>query len=305
MSGEDFYVLYILYLQQPTWSLMSYVYWLFCCTGTIVSENTVSWWFHFAFMIQGRLRVPNLVPYDKFRPSNMEKAWEHLNHIARISHEWLKYRDKKSLKGKSIFNKLARKDVLMGLVPAITMEPDLRNTYSMIGICTATVTAATVIAATGLVPATTTEPDLCNTYSIIGICAATVTAATVIATTIVAVVAAFAAAVAVATAAVITAKAAIATTTIATAAVVTATAAVATAAIAASAVIIKTASVSTATIATAAVVTTRAAVATAAVATATFVTTTATATILSTLTTRLEDTRHCKERLCVVGLKLG
>ena len=59
--------------------------------------------------------MPNLVPYDKFRPGNMEKAWEYLNHIARISPERLKYGDEKSLKGKSIFNKLARRDVLMGL----------------------------------------------------------------------------------------------------------------------------------------------------------------------------------------------
>ncbi len=79
--------------------------------------------------------MPNLVPYDKFRPGNMEKAWEYLDHIARISPERLKYGDKKLLKGKSIFNKLARRDVLTGLVPATTTDPDLRNTYSIIGIC--------------------------------------------------------------------------------------------------------------------------------------------------------------------------
>jgi hypothetical protein len=79
--------------------------------------------------------VPNFVPYDKFWPGNMEKAWEYLNHIARISPERLKYGDKKSLKGKSIFNKLARRDVLMGLVPVTTTDPDLCNTYSIIGIC--------------------------------------------------------------------------------------------------------------------------------------------------------------------------
>ena len=39
------------------------------------------------------------------------------------------------LKGKSIFNKLARRDVLTGLVPVTITDPDLRNTYSIIGIC--------------------------------------------------------------------------------------------------------------------------------------------------------------------------
>jgi transposase len=135
MSGEDFYVLYILYRQEPTRSLKSYVYWLFCCTGTIVSESTVSRWFHFAFPISGRLCKPNLVPYDKFRPGNIEKAWEYLGHLSKISPERLKYGDEKSLKGRAIFNKNARRDVLTGLVPRTMTDPDLRNTYSIIGIC--------------------------------------------------------------------------------------------------------------------------------------------------------------------------
>jgi hypothetical protein len=79
--------------------------------------------------------VPNLVPYDKFRPRNIEKVWEYLDHIARISPERLKYGNENSLKGKDIFNKKARRDVLMGLVPPTMTDPDLRNTYSIIGIC--------------------------------------------------------------------------------------------------------------------------------------------------------------------------
>ncbi len=134
MSGEDFYVLYILYRQEPTRSLKSYVYWPYYYMGTIVLANTVLRWFDKAFPIRGRLRVPNLVPYDKFRPRNLEKAWEYLNHIARISPEQLKYGNKKSLKGKAIFNKKAQRDVLTGLVPHTMTDPDLRNRYSIIGI---------------------------------------------------------------------------------------------------------------------------------------------------------------------------
>jgi hypothetical protein len=135
MSEEDFFVIYILYPQEPTWSLRSYVYWLFCCTGTILSESTVSRWFNHAFPVRGRLCVPNLVPYDKFRPGNIKKAWEYLEHISKISPVRLKYGNKKSLKGKAIFNKLARRDVLTGLVPQTKADPDLQNTYSIIGIC--------------------------------------------------------------------------------------------------------------------------------------------------------------------------
>ena len=32
MSDEDFFLLYMLYCQEPMQSLKSYVYWLFCCT---------------------------------------------------------------------------------------------------------------------------------------------------------------------------------------------------------------------------------------------------------------------------------
>ena len=100
-----------------------------------MSESTVSRWFHFAFPISGRLCKPNLVPYDKFRPGNIEKAWEYLGHLSKISPERLKYGDEKSLKGRAIFNKKARRDVLTGLVPATLTDPDLRNSYSIIGIC--------------------------------------------------------------------------------------------------------------------------------------------------------------------------
>jgi hypothetical protein len=41
MTDEDIVILYWLFWQDPTQSLKSYVYWLFCCTGTIVSSSTV------------------------------------------------------------------------------------------------------------------------------------------------------------------------------------------------------------------------------------------------------------------------
>jgi hypothetical protein len=50
-SSEDFYVLYILYRQEPTRLLKSYVYWLYYYTGRIVLANTMSWWFDDAFPI--------------------------------------------------------------------------------------------------------------------------------------------------------------------------------------------------------------------------------------------------------------
>jgi hypothetical protein len=135
MTDEDIVILYWLYWQDPTGSLTSYVYWLFCCTGTIVLSGTVLRCFKHAFPAWGWLCVPDLIPYDKFRPCKMEKAWEYLGCISKISPERLKYGNEKSLKGKAIFNKLAQRDVLTGLVPHTMTNLDLQITYSIIRIC--------------------------------------------------------------------------------------------------------------------------------------------------------------------------
>ncbi len=42
MNDDNIFVPYLLYWQDPKQSLKSYVYWLFCCTGTIKSSSTVS-----------------------------------------------------------------------------------------------------------------------------------------------------------------------------------------------------------------------------------------------------------------------
>ena len=75
------------------------------------------------------------MPYDKFRPANIVKAQDYLRVLAKIDPRRLKYGDEKSLKGKEICNKRARRDVLTGIIPTTGTDPDLRNTYSIIGIC--------------------------------------------------------------------------------------------------------------------------------------------------------------------------
>ncbi len=108
---------------------------LYRIRGTIVSGSIVSRWFNHTFQICGRLCMPKLVPYNKFRPCNIEKAVEYIKVLARINPSQLKYADKKSLKGREIYNKLARQDPLTEIVPPTMTDPDLRNTYSIIGIC--------------------------------------------------------------------------------------------------------------------------------------------------------------------------
>ena len=131
----DRFILYRLYKRHPQRSMKSYVNWLFYYTGTIVSASTVTRFFNHGFPISGCFCKPNLVPYDKFRPGNIEKAKEYIRILARLDPTRIKYGDEKSLKGKSIYNKKARRDVVSSVVPAVIIDPDLRNTYSIIGIC--------------------------------------------------------------------------------------------------------------------------------------------------------------------------
>ena len=56
--------------------------------------------------------MPNLVPYDKFRPDNLEKACEYLSYLNMISPECVKFGNKTRLKGKAHCIKKARRDVL-------------------------------------------------------------------------------------------------------------------------------------------------------------------------------------------------
>ena len=135
MDAIDWFVLYRLYQREPTRSLKSYVIWLYFYTGTIVSKSTISSFFLRGFPIRGGLCKPNLVPYDKFRPGNIEKAQEYILILARLDPSRIKYRDEKSLKGKAIYNRKSRRDVVTGIIPAVIINTDLWNTYSIIGIC--------------------------------------------------------------------------------------------------------------------------------------------------------------------------
>jgi hypothetical protein len=98
-------------------------------------KSILSKFINHAFKICGGLCVPNLVPYDKFRPCNIEKAVEYIKALARIDSILLKYADKKYLKGKDICNKKAWRDPLTGIVLPTMTDPDQQNTYPIIGRC--------------------------------------------------------------------------------------------------------------------------------------------------------------------------
>lgn len=76
-----------------------------------------------------------LIPYDKLKPKNIERALEYVKTIAMIDRSRIKFGDEKHLKGAELFCRKTRRNILTGEVPTTTTTPDFRNTYSIIGFC--------------------------------------------------------------------------------------------------------------------------------------------------------------------------
>ena len=131
----DSAVLMILYLEEPSRSLRSYVDWLEGLTGTTVSQSTVSRFFLHAFPHRGGFCRPNLVPFDKFRPENIERALEYLEIISEIAPERIKFGDEKHLKGDAIFTRKVRHNPITGQVPETMVTSDFCNRYNLTGFC--------------------------------------------------------------------------------------------------------------------------------------------------------------------------
>ena len=135
LSNEDVFVLYQLYLDEPSRTMSSYVEWLHYFTGTVVSESTISNFFNKSLYFKGGFRRPNLVPFDKFRPENYEKMLDYLDIIERIDPSRIKFGDEKHLKGQELYNRKVRRDPITGLIPPTYTNGDFRNTYAVTGFC--------------------------------------------------------------------------------------------------------------------------------------------------------------------------
>lgn len=129
------FVLYLLYSEEPSRVLSSYVYWLEKTLHVKVSESTISRVFKEAFPFKAGLYRPNLVPYDKFRPGNLERAVEYLTFIALVDPTRIKFGDEKLLKGRELYNRNVRRDPFTGVIPPVLTAADFRNAYSMTAFC--------------------------------------------------------------------------------------------------------------------------------------------------------------------------
>ena len=131
----DAFVIMMLYHQEPSMTLRGYVSGLYVHTGTLVCRQTIANFFDRGFEIRGKLCKPNLIPYDKFRPANLDKALEYLQTVAMFDRSKLKFGDEKHIKGAELWCRKTRRNVFSGVVPPITTHSDFRNTYTIIGFC--------------------------------------------------------------------------------------------------------------------------------------------------------------------------
>jgi transposase len=89
LDSFDVAVLVRLLRENPSRSLASYQRELFHQTGTIASKSTLSRLWKNGFEIAATLRQPNLVPIDKYKPENIERAVEYIQTIISIHLLWL------------------------------------------------------------------------------------------------------------------------------------------------------------------------------------------------------------------------
>lgn len=70
LNDLDIFIIMILYMDEPSHGLPTYVVLLHFFSGTLVSEGVLSHFFKKAFPFRAVLCHPNLIPYDEFHQHN-------------------------------------------------------------------------------------------------------------------------------------------------------------------------------------------------------------------------------------------
>lgn len=135
LTEEDQRILLELLDEDPFRTRRSYCVELQARTGTVISFSTITNFFLRGFPIKGSLRQPDLIPRDKFKQQNIEYYFEFVENIQKIDPRRLKFGDEKLLKGREVYCKKGRRNVITGEVPKHIVNGDFRNTYAIIGFC--------------------------------------------------------------------------------------------------------------------------------------------------------------------------
>jgi hypothetical protein len=135
MNELDYIVLVHLLRANPQRSLRSYKRELYKITGTYLSEATISRVWKASYLHNARLAKPNMIPRDKFKLENVQKARDYIKIISQLQPVLLKFTDEKHLKGEEVCNTCAQRDPLTGEKYNVRTQSDFRNAYTIIGFC--------------------------------------------------------------------------------------------------------------------------------------------------------------------------
>ena len=133
LDALDYYLILRLYRELPTRTLASYVEELQLQHGVSVCVNTMKDVLLKSFAYRSNLHACNVVPLDKFRPTNLVKAFNFRNDLIKFHPRRVKCIDEKLIKGEELYHRRARRDPETGVVPPTYSTADFRNSYSCLG----------------------------------------------------------------------------------------------------------------------------------------------------------------------------
>jgi hypothetical protein len=134
-TPTDESVLLLILRRNPSASLSEYRRLLYQATGCVASISTLSAWFLHRGPFKGSKIKSSVVPFDKYKRANLARISEFRRIRDTLDHTRLKFTDEKHLKGAELFNRKVRKCPMTGYVHEVVVDPDFRNTYTIIGFC--------------------------------------------------------------------------------------------------------------------------------------------------------------------------
>ena len=117
---------------------LDYIKNLYETYGRVVSSPFITTWFANRFEFQGKFKKPNLVPLDKWRPTNIARFIEYRMKMEALPHHHLyNFLDEKHLVNKDVISTKARANPLTGHMDCIPVSGDFRKTYNLMAIISA------------------------------------------------------------------------------------------------------------------------------------------------------------------------
>jgi hypothetical protein len=135
---EEEMFLLALRAESPKRPNIDYIKELYETYGRVVSSSFISRWFKKRFEFRGDFKKPNLVPLDKWRPTNITSYLEYRMKMEQLPHHHLyNFLDEKHLANKDAIEMKGRVDPLTGQLDCIPVSGDFRETYNLMAVISA------------------------------------------------------------------------------------------------------------------------------------------------------------------------